>query len=132
MSKDKAGEREAGKAFATGVLIQDDDELDVKLERLVASKDTPRELIEQACAEVMRDPRLRNPVFRRLRSQARAGVGSEPDQLPSSTFASLCDRAWGKVKETLGIEVEDTTYRDLTDEQLRARAVELAQKLREV
>lgn len=124
-------DRDTGRQFAADILIQDEDELDVRLEALV-ERQAPREELEAAVAEVMRDPRLRNPVFRRLRSQARRGVGSEPDQLPSSTFASLCDRAWGKVKETLGIEVEDNTYKDLTDEQLRNRAAELAQKLREV
>ena len=95
---------EAGRKFAEAVLLQ-----------------------EEVLANGEPDDRwVTNPVLRRLREQARTGVGSQPGELPAAAFAHLADRAFGKESERLAVQAKGRPYEGLTREQIAARMDALA------
>lgn len=106
-----------GGSFARDVLMQDE-------------KDLRR---DEASGEVAYDRHpeaIRNPVLRRLRAQARLGLGNKDGMLPPSVFLSIADRSWGKVSDKILVQ-NDTAkaFAEETDEDLARRAAELAGEL---
>jgi hypothetical protein len=76
------------------------------------------------------DSFVTNHVLRALRKQARAGVGSQPGELPAAAFAHLCDRAFGKESEKLAVRQPGKPFEALTTEQLAARMDKLSKSIR--
>lgn len=76
------------------------------------------------------DAHITNPVLRRLREQARAGVGSQPGELPAAWAAHLADRAFGKESEKLAVQQTGRPFEELTTEQLAARVERMQRELR--
>jgi hypothetical protein len=76
------------------------------------------------------DSFITNHLVRKLREQARLGVGTAPDQLPAAAFAHLCDRAFGKESEKLAVRQPGKPFEDLTAEQLAVRLEKLTRQVR--
>lgn len=94
-----------GRAFARAVLLQDDVEMMV---------------IAGAPVDVAAGA---NPVLRRLREQARMGVGTQEGCLPPNVFVHLADRLYGKVMDRVKLALGGKRpYEELTDAQLAERA----------
>jgi hypothetical protein len=70
-----------------------------------------------------------NPVLRRLKEQARAGVGSAEGYLPANVFNALMDRCHGKVADRVKM-LGARPFDDLSDAELAARAEQVARRLR--
>lgn len=105
-----------GEEYAVGILVQDDEDI------LQATT-------EKGIVETDRHERaMRDPVYRVLRAQARNGVGTMPGQLPPAVFASLSDRAFGKVMDKLKLSAGRPLATE-TDEELRTRLDSLQRAL---
>jgi hypothetical protein len=99
--------------FAKAVLIQKDSEMQVQPDGEVVDAN-PR-----ACTD---------PFVRRLREQARAGVGGTEGLLPAATMKDLMDRAWGKVAERVKM-TNNRPLEGMTDAELAERAETLRRAL---
>ena len=68
----------------------------------------------------------------KLLAQAKEGVGSSPIQLPPTFAITLLYYAYGKPVDRVALgALGELPYQDESDEELAARADELARKLRE-
>jgi hypothetical protein len=107
-----------GEDYARDILVQDDDDL-LEVRDDETGKTHTLDRHERAS---------RDPVYRALRAQARIGVGSLPGQLPPAVFASLADRAFGKVLDKLKVSGGRPLAAE-TDEELRDRLKSLESAL---
>lgn len=99
---------EEGREFARAVLLQDDADL------TAGPAFGDKEFDTRATS---------NPVLRRLRSQARAGVGSADGLLPPNVFVHLCDRLYGKVLDRIRLGIgSKRPYSELSDAELAEKA----------
>lgn len=106
-----------GEDFAKDILSQSDDDI------LVETTDDGKEV------EIDRHPRaVSDPVYRALRRQARAGVGTMPGQLPPAVFNALNDRAFGKVADKVKVAGGRPLVNE-SDDELQARLTNLATAL---
>lgn len=104
---------EEGREYARLILVQRDADL-------VSSPDG---VVVDASA-------IGNPVVRRLRQQAREGVGSQPGLLPPNVFIHLCDRLYGKVVDRVKLALSgQRPFEALSDEELAERAALTARAL---
>jgi hypothetical protein len=102
----KPNRADEGRAFARAILVQ-----------------TPAD-------EITEDPES-NPVLRRLKAQARAGVGHAEGLLPPQVFTSLMDRLWGKPLDRVSLRTPGAKQYDaMSNEELAARCDAVARRLR--
>ncbi len=106
-----------GQDYAHDILFQDDEHLEWNDDHTKILKD------HHPLA-------LTNPVYRKLRAQAREGVGNTEGKLPPNVLVALADRTWGKVVDRVKMEKSRAkAYEGQTDEELGARAAALAKSL---
>jgi len=105
-----------GQDYARDILAQDQSHLVLGADGTVTKDRHPRALVD--------------PVFRRLREQARQGLGNKDGALPPPAFVSLADRAWGKVIDKVKLQTSTAkAFEGETDSELAARAAALATEL---
>ncbi len=106
-----------GQDYARDILVQDDEHLVMSEDGLTVLKDN-------------HPLALTNPVYRRLRAQAREGVGNTEGKMPPNVLVALADRTWGKVVDRVKLEKSRAkAYEGSTDAELAARAAALAEAL---
>jgi hypothetical protein len=115
---------EEGRETSRAILVQDESELEVREIGLTFAFGDSLPPVGSGRTEVFdRHPlALANPVIRRLREQARAGVGSIPGSLPTQVWVHLMDRLFGKVVDRMKLLDPKRPYGDLTDAELAERA----------
>jgi hypothetical protein len=105
-----------GESYSKEILVQDE-----------------ADLVRDDSGHVMADKHpeaLSNPVFRRLRAQAREGLGNKDGMLPPASFVQIADRAWGKVVDRVKLQTKAAkAYEGETDEDLAKRAADLAEAI---
>ena len=111
-----------GEDYAKDILVQDDEDILVTtVQDEVTLKDGSVSVVSND-VEMDRHPKaVADPVYRALRRQARQGVGNVPGQLPPTVFASLADRAFGKVVDRIKLNSGGRPLASESDEQLRER-----------